>query len=172
MRPINLKIKGINSYVSEQEINFDKLAEGNLFGIFGETGSGKTTILSLIVRNYDIQKGQILIDGIDIKKIKISSLRKHFGQMLQDVFIFSGTIKSNIVLREDSISDEEIKEACDYVNASHFINQLEHGLEEEVLERGNNFSAGQRQLLSFARTVVHKPAIMILDEATTNIDRG
>ena len=136
----------------------------------GSTGSGKTTILSLIVRNYDIQKGQILIDGIDIKKIKISSLRKHFGQMLQDVFIFSGTIRSNIVLREESISDEEIQEACDYVNASHFINQLEHGLDEEVLERGNNFSAGQRQLLSFARTVVHKPAVMILDEATANID--
>lgn len=136
----------------------------------GSTGSGKTTILSLIVRNYDIQKGQILIDGIDIKKIKISSLRKHFGQMLQDVFIFSGTIRSNIVLREDSISDEEIKKACDYVNASHFINQLDNGLDEEVLERGNNFSAGQRQLLSFARTVVHKPAVMILDEATANID--
>ena len=136
----------------------------------GSTGSGKTTILSLIVRNYDIQKGQILIDGIDIKKIKISSLRKHFGQMLQDVFIFSGTIRSNIVLREDSISDEEIKEACDYVNASYFIDKLEHGLDEEVLERGNNFSAGQRQLLSFARTVVHKPAVMILDEATANID--
>lgn len=136
----------------------------------GSTGSGKTTILSLIVRNYDIQKGQILIDGIDIKKIKISSLRKHFGQMLQDVFIFSGTIKSNIVLREESITDEEINEACKYVNADHFINQLDNGLEEEVLERGNNFSAGQRQLLSFARTIVHKPAVMILDEATANID--
>ena len=136
----------------------------------GSTGSGKTTILSLIVRNYDIQKGQILIDGIDIKKIKISSLRKHFGQMLQDVFIFSGTIRSNIVLREENISDEEINVACKYVNADHFINQLEHGLDEEVLERGNNFSAGQRQLLSFARTIVHKPAVMILDEATANID--
>jgi len=136
----------------------------------GSTGSGKTTILSLIVRNYDIQKGQILIDGIDIKKIKISSLRKHFGQMLQDVFIFSGTIRSNIVLREENISDEEINAACKYVNADHFIDQLEHGLDEEVLERGNNFSAGQRQLLSFARTIVHKPAVMILDEATANID--
>ncbi len=136
----------------------------------GSTGSGKTTILSLIVRNYDIQRGQILIDGIDIKKVKISSLRKHFGQMLQDVFIFSGTIKSNIVLREESITDEEINKACKYVNADYFINQLDHGLEEKVLERGNNFSAGQRQLLSFARTIVHKPTVMILDEATANID--
>ena len=90
--------------------------------------------------------------------------------MLQDVFIFSGTIRSNIVLREDSINDLDIKEACDYVNASHFINKLEHGLDEEVLERGNNFSSGQRQLLSFARTVAHKPEVMILDEATANID--
>ena len=136
----------------------------------GATGSGKTTILSLICRNYDIQKGEILIDGINIKKIKISSLRRHFGQMLQDVFLFSGTIRSNIVLRDESITDEEIREACEYVNASHFINKLSGGLDEEVRERGNNFSAGQRQLLSFARTIIHKPSVMILDEATANID--
>ena len=136
----------------------------------GSTGSGKTTILALICRNYDIQKGQILIDGIDIKKIKISSLRKHFGQMLQDVFLFSGDIRSNILLREEGISDEEVMEACRYVNADSFINKLEAGLDEVVQERGNNFSAGQRQLLSFARTIVHKPAVMILDEATANID--
>ena len=136
----------------------------------GSTGSGKTTILSLICRNYDIQKGQILIDGIDIKKIKISSLRKHFGQMLQDVFLFSGDIRSNILLREEGISDEEVMEACRYVNADKFINKLEGGLNEVVRERGNNFSAGQRQLLSFARTIIHKPAVMILDEATANID--
>ena len=136
----------------------------------GSTGSGKTTILGLICRNYDIQKGEILIDGINIKKIKISSLRRHFGQMLQDVFLFSGTIRSNIVLRDESITDEEVMKTCDYVNASHFINKLSKGLDEEVRERGNNFSAGQRQLLSFARTIVHKPAVMILDEATANID--
>ena len=136
----------------------------------GSTGSGKTTILSLICRNYDIQKGQILIDGIDIRKIKISSLRKHFGQMLQDVFLFSGDIRSNILLREEGISDEEVMEACRYVNADSFINKLEAGLDEVVQERGNNFSAGQRQLLSFARTIVHKPSVMILDEATANID--
>ena len=136
----------------------------------GSTGSGKTTILSLICRNYDIQKGQILIDGIDIRKIKISSLRKHFGQMLQDVFLFAGDIRSNILLREEGISDEEVWEACRYVNADTFIRKLEHGLDEVVRERGNNFSAGQRQLLSFARTIIHKPSVMILDEATANID--
>ena len=136
----------------------------------GSTGSGKTTILSLICRNYDIQKGQILIDGIDIRKIKISSLRRHFGQMLQDVFLFSGDIRSNIVLREESFTDEQVWEACRYVNADSFISKLEKGLDEPVRERGNNFSAGQRQLLSFARTIIHKPTIMILDEATANID--
>ena len=136
----------------------------------GSTGSGKSTILSLICRNYEFQKGEILIDGIDIRKIKISSLRRHFGQMLQDVFLFSGTIRSNIVLREEKIPDQEIMKVCRYVNADHFINKLEHGLDEEVRERGNNFSAGQRQLLSFARTILHKPSVMILDEATANID--
>lgn len=136
----------------------------------GATGSGKTTILSLICRNYEFQKGEILIDGIDIRKIKMSSLRKHFGQMLQDVFLFSGTIKSNILLDLDGVSDDEVNEACRYVNADHFINRLENGLDEVVRERGNNFSAGQRQLLSFARTIIHKPSVMILDEATANID--
>ncbi|MDE5818544.1 MAG: ABC transporter ATP-binding protein/permease [Lachnospiraceae bacterium] len=136
----------------------------------GATGSGKTTILSLICRNYEIQKGQILIDGIDIRKIKISSLRRHFGQMLQDVFLFSGDIRSNILLRKEGVTDEEVWEACRYVNADAFIGKLEHGLDEVVRERGNNFSAGQRQLLSFARTIIHKPAVMILDEATANID--
>ena len=136
----------------------------------GSTGSGKSTILSLICRNYEFQKGEILIDGIDIRKIKISSLRRHFGQMLQDVFLFSGTIRSNIVLREEGISDEEILQVCRYVNADKFIDKLDHGLDEEVRERGNNFSAGQRQLFSFARTIIHKPSVMILDEATANID--
>ena len=136
----------------------------------GSTGSGKTTILSLICRNYNIQKGQILIDGIDIRKIKISSLRRHFGQMLQDVFLFSGDIRSNILLRMEGVSDEQVMDACRYVNADKFIDKLENGLDEVVRERGNNFSAGQRQLLSFARTIIHKPAVMILDEATANID--
>ena len=152
-----------------KDVSF-KIKAKDTVAFVGSTGSGKTTILALICRNYDIQKGQILIDGIDIKKIKISSLRRHFGQMLQDVFLFSGTIRSNIVLREDSFTDEEIKAACKYVNADHFIDKLSGGLDEEVRERGNNFSAGQRQLLSFARTIIHKPSVMILDEATANID--
>lgn len=135
----------------------------------GATGSGKTTILSLLCRNYDIQKGEILLDGINIRHIKIASLRKHFGQMLQDVFLFAGTVRSNIVLR-DEFDDEQVLEACRYVNADKFIDKLGGGLDEEVRERGNNFSAGQRQLLSFARTIIHKPEVMILDEATANID--
>lgn len=138
--------------------------------LVGATGSGKTTILSLICRNYDIQKGQILIDGIDIKKIKIASLRKQFGQMLQDVFLFSGTIRQNIILREESIDDNEVWQACQYVHADTFISKLSKGLDYEILENGNNFSAGQRQLISFARAIVHKPKVIILDEATANID--
>jgi len=143
---------------------------GDTVAFVGSTGSGKTTILSLLCRNYDIQKGQILVDGKDIRAIKKSSLRKHFGQMLQDVFLFSGTIRSNILLGLEGVGDEEVMEACRYVNADHFINRLEKGLDEPVRDRGNNFSAGQRQLLSFARTIVHRPAVMILDEATANID--
>ncbi|MDY3785603.1 MAG: ABC transporter transmembrane domain-containing protein [Eubacteriales bacterium] len=153
-------LKGVSFHIKPRET----------VAFVGSTGSGKSTILSLICRNYDIDKGEILIDGIDIRKIKISSLRRHFGQMLQDVFLFSGTIRSNIVLREENISDEQVMEACRYVNADSFICKLENGLDEVVRERGNNFSAGQRQLLSFARTIIHKPSVMILDEATANID--
>ena len=159
-KPGEWVLKGVSFHVSPKQT----------VAFVGSTGSGKTTILSLICRNYDIQKGQILIDGIDIRKIKISSLRKHFGQMLQDVFLFAGDIRSNILLREEGISDEEVWNACRYVNADKFINKLEKKLDEPVRERGNNFSAGQRQLLSFARTIIHKPSVMILDEATANID--
>ena len=153
-------LKGVSFHVSPKQT----------VAFVGATGSGKSTILSLICRNYDIQKGQILIDGMDIRKIKISSLRRHFGQMLQDVFLFSGDIRGNILLREENISDEEIWQACRYVNADGFIQKLDRGLDEVVREQGNNFSAGQRQLLSFARTILHKPSVMILDEATANID--
>ncbi len=147
-----------------------KVNAGDTVAFVGSTGSGKTTILSLLCRNYDIQKGQILVDGHDIRSIKIASLRRHFGQMLQDVFLFSGTIRSNILLGLEGVDDEAVMQACRYVNADHFINKLADGLDEPVRDRGNNFSAGQRQLLSFARTIVHKPAVMILDEATANID--
>lgn len=147
-----------------------KVNAGDTVAFVGPTGSGKTTILSLLCRNYDIQKGEILLDGINIKHIKKSSLRKHFGQMLQDVFLFSGTIRSNIVLRDEEFSDEEIMEACRYVNADKLIERLPLGLDEEIRERGNNLSLGQRQLISFARTIIHRPEVMILDEATANID--
>ena len=159
-KPDEWVLKGVSFHVDAKQT----------VALVGSTGSGKTTILSLICRNYDIQKGQILIDGIDIRKIKISSLRRHFGQMLQDVFLFSGDIRSNILLRKEDVSDEEVWEACRYVNADSFIGRMENGLDEVVRERGNNFSAGQRQLLSFARTIIHKPSVMILDEATANID--
>ncbi len=158
-KPEEWVLKGVSFHVNAKDT----------VALVGSTGSGKSTILSLIVRNYDIQKGQILIDGIDIRHIKIASLRKHFGQMLQDVFLFSGTIRSNIVLRNE-YTDDEVWEACRYVNADSFIGRLDDGLDEVVRERGNNFSAGQRQLLSFARTVIHRPEVMILDEATANID--
>ena len=159
-KPDEWVLKGVSFHVQPRQT----------VAFVGATGSGKTTILGLICRNYEIQKGQILIDGIDIRKIKISSLRRHFGQMLQDVFLFSGDIRSNLLLRMEGVSDEEVWEACRYVNADKFIGRLEKGLDEPVRERGNNFSAGQRQLLSFARTILHKPAVMILDEATANID--
>ena len=147
-----------------------KVEAGQTVAFVGATGSGKTTILSLICRHYDIQQGQILIDGRDIKEIKISALRRHFGQMLQDVFLFSGTVRSNILLGLEGVDDNEVMEACRYVNAHHFIDKLAGGLDEPVRDRGNNLSAGQRQLLSFARVIVHKPSVMIRDEATANID--
>lgn len=136
----------------------------------GATGAGKTTILALIVRNYDIQKGHIYIDDIDIMDIKIESLRRHIGQMLQDVFMFSGSIETNITLRDKRFTRDDVIDAVKYVNADRFIERLPDSYDHKVLERGANFSAGERQLISFARTVITKPNIMILDEATANID--
>ena len=147
-----------------------KVQAGETCAFVGATGAGKSTILSLIVRNYEIQKGQILIDGRDIKQIKIKSLRRAVGQMLQDVFLFSGTVKDNLTLGNPEFSDGEIEAACSYVGADSFISKLPDGINSELNERGENLSQGQRQLLSFARTVLHKPQILILDEATANID--
>lgn len=138
--------------------------------LVGATGSGKTTILQLIVRNYDIQKGEILIDDIPITKITRASLRKHVGQMLQDVFLFSGTIKENITLQNDAITDEQIQQAITYVGLDFVIKKRQEGLAYQVKERGKNFSSGERQLISFARALVYQPSLMILDEATANID--
>ena len=161
------------SYKDEEWILRDvsfKVNPGESVAFVGATGAGKTTIQNLICRYYDIQKGEILIDGINIKDIKISSLRKNIGQMLQDVFLFSGDIKSNIRLQNEFISDEEIIEASKYVNAHNFISRLPNKYDEHVIENGAAFSAGQRQLISFARTLSFKPDILILDEATANID--
>lgn len=152
-----------------KDVSFEVKAKESV-AFIGSTGAGKTTILRLITRNYDIQKGQILVDGIDIKTVSKETLRKYIGVMLQDVFMFSGTIESNIKLRDTSISDEKMIQSCKYVNADSFIDKLNDGYHERVKERGNNFSTGQRQLLSFARTIVHDPKVMILDEATSNID--
>ena len=153
-----------------KDVNFHILPKQTV-AFVGATGSGKTTILSLIVRNFVPQKGDIFIDGINIKDIQVKSLRKAVGQMLQDVFLFSGSIKDNITLYDsDAYTDEEVMKVCDYVNASAFINALDGGLQSQVIEKGENFSSGQRQLLSFARTVLSNPQILILDEATANID--
>ena len=161
------------AYVGEDWILRDVsfvIEPGETCAFVGATGAGKTTILQLIVRNYEIQRGVIEIDGQDISKIKIKSLRRAIGQMLQDVFLFSGTVKTNISLHDETIPDERIVEACRYVGADTFIEKLPDKYEAQVIERGENFSQGQRQLLSFARTVLHRPEILILDEATANID--
>ena len=138
--------------------------------LVGATGSGKTTILQLIVRNYDIQRGDILIDDIPIRSIKRSSLRKWMGQMLQDVFLFSGSVRDNVTLANADITDSDIQKASQYVGLDYVLKKLPQGLTSPVKERGKNFSSGERQLISFARALVYKPSLMILDEATANID--
>lgn len=143
---------------------------GEKVAFVGATGAGKSSILNLIGRYYDIQKGEILIDGVNIKNLRLDELRAAIGQVQQDVFLFTGDIKSNIRLLDENISEKEILDAASSVNASKFIQQLPHKFEEKVTERGATFSAGQRQLISFARTLAHNPTILVMDEATSNID--
>ena len=143
---------------------------GQSVAFVGATGAGKSSILNLIGRYYDIQRGSITIDGVDIKEMDTDELRGAIGQVQQDVFIFTGDIQSNIRLKNESIMDEEIRSAAKYVNVDTFIEQLEKTYEEQVTERGTTLSAGQRQLLSFARTLAYDPAILVMDEATANID--
>ena len=143
---------------------------GEKAAFVGATGAGKSTILNLIGRYFDIQKGQILIDGIDIHEIDLDVLRGAIGQVQQDVFIFTGDIKSNISLNNEAISPDDVRRAAEIVNADPFIQKLPQGYDEPVTERGSTLSAGQRQLLSFARTLAYDPKILVLDEATANID--
>ncbi len=143
---------------------------GETAAFVGATGAGKSTIISLISRTYDVSKGEILIDDIPIEQYSLKCLRKNIGMMLQDVFIFSGNIKDNISLGNKDVKDDEIYSACKYVGADTFIEKLPEGYETKVSERGANFSAGERQLISFARTLVYSPSLMLLDEATANID--
>jgi ATP-binding cassette subfamily B multidrug efflux pump len=151
-----------------KNINF-KLKKGEQGAFVGETGAGKTTIISLLSGFYDIQKGEILIDGINIKNISKRDLRKNISVVLQDVFLFSGNIEKNITLN-DSIDDETVDGALDAACAQDFVNNLDGGKKHKVTERGSTFSAGEKQLLSFARAIAHNPSIFVLDEATSNID--
>lgn len=152
-----------------KDVSFE-VKPGQKVAFVGATGAGKSTIQNLICRYYDIQQGEILIDGVNVRKIRVEDLRRNIGQMLQDVFLFTGDVKGNIRLNNKEITDEQIVAAAKYVNADSFISQLEGGYSHQVIECGAAFSAGQRQLLSFARTLAFQPSVLILDEATANID--
>jgi ATP-binding cassette subfamily B multidrug efflux pump len=146
------------------------IAPGETAAIVGHTGAGKTTIISLLLRFYDVQRGAIRIDGVDIKKMSLADLRRRFGVVLQDPFLFTGTIEGNIRLGTEWISDEQVREAAEDVNLSDFIHNLPNTYKEEVRERGSTLSTGQKQLISFARALAHSPKILILDEATSSVD--
>lgn len=152
-----------------KDLNF-VINPGDTVAFVGSTGAGKTSVINLITRFYDIQKGEILLDGVDIRKIDKHALRKYIGVVLQDVFLFTGTIEDNIRLNDLSIGRDKVKEVSEYVNATHLVERLKDGYDEEVMERGSTLSSGERQLLSFARTLAYNPQILILDEATANID--
>lgn len=152
-----------------KDVSF-KVSTGQTVAIVGPTGAGKTSLINLLSRFYEIQRGEILINGVNIKDVRKDDLRKSIGVVLQDVFLFSGKLKDNISLNDDSITDDKIEEVSRYVNADGFIGKLPNGYQEEVMERGSTFSSGQRQLLAFARALAFDPAILVLDEATSNID--
>ncbi len=143
---------------------------GETVAIVGHTGAGKTTIISLLLRFYDVQRGAIRIDGIDVKEMSLTDLRRRFGVVLQDPFLFTGTIEGNIRLGTDWITDEQVRQAAEDVNLTDFIHNLPNAYKEEVRERGSTLSTGQKQLISFARALAHSPKILILDEATSSVD--
>ena len=156
-------------FVAIRDLNLT-IGDGEFFTFLGPSGCGKTTTLRALVGFLEPSAGQILIDGIDIHEIDLDVLRSAIGQVQQDVFIFTGDIKSNISLNNEAISPDDVRRAAEIVNADSFIQKLPHGYDEPVTERGSTLSAGQRQLLSFARTLAYDPKILVLDEATANID--
>ena len=161
------------AYSADQRVLEDvsfMLEPGETLAIVGHTGAGKTTLTSLLLRFYDVQDGQVVFDGVDIRNLRLSDLRKNFGMVLQDPFLFSGTVASNIRLGTDGIDDSQMREAARKVNILEFIESLPGGFDEPVKERGSTLSVGQKQLLSFARALAHNPKILILDEATSSVD--
>jgi ATP-binding cassette subfamily B protein len=146
------------------------LEPGETIAVVGHTGAGKTTLISLLMRFYDVQRGAIRIDGVDIKEMNLNDLRSRFGVVLQDPFLFSGTVAGNIRLGTARIQDQDVEQAAEDVNLGDFIRSLPGGFKEEVRERGSTLSTGQKQLISFARALAHSPKILILDEATSSVD--
>jgi ATP-binding cassette subfamily B protein len=152
-----------------RDVSFS-IEPGETVAVVGHTGAGKTTLISLLLRFYDVQKGAVRIDGIDVKEMDLVDLRSRFGVVLQDPFLFTGTIGGNIRMGTVRIRDEQVQRAAEDVNLADFVRGLPKGFEEEVRERGSTLSTGQKQLISFARALAHEPKILILDEATSSVD--
>jgi len=162
-------VKKFGNLTAVNDITFT-VARGEIFGLLGPNGAGKTTLISLLMRFYDVQRGAVRIDGVDIKEMNLDDLRGRFGVVLQDPFLFSGTVEGNIRLGTARIQDADVEQAAEDVNLADFIRTLPGGFKEEVRERGSTLSTGQKQLISFARALAHNPKILILDEATSSVD--
>ncbi|MFQ5696509.1 MAG: ABC transporter ATP-binding protein, partial [Terriglobia bacterium] len=152
-----------------EDVSFG-IEPGQMAAIVGHTGAGKTTLTNLLLRFYDVQRGQILLDGVDIRELDLDELRRHFGIVLQDPFLFSGTVASNVRLGSPGITDDDVERALTNVNLHSYVRSLPDGLQHEVRERGATLSTGQKQLLSFARALAHDPQVLVLDEATSSVD--